>query len=245
MNVTLVGIAAMIGAGHFFYKGYSAMQSKKLIETTPTTDIRKLSEGFAEVQGKAVLKDKLLKAPFSGKECIGYKCEVDVQKSDIDDDHHVEEYWVTKNKEVKVSSFYMKDESGEALINPEGATLDFSSKYSVSSGRKVEPPEHIVKYLNEKSIGYKGLLGYKIMRFNVYRIDKDDKLYIAGFASKINDKNVKFSIGKQKFLTISDTDEKSILTRFNREMITSFIGTGVLVIIGLMFFMLGMSGYKI
>jgi hypothetical protein len=245
MFITLLGIAAMLGAGYFFYKGYTAMQSKKLIETTPTTEIRKLSEGFAEVQGKVVSKDTMLKAPFSGKECIAYKCEVDIQKTDIDNDHHVDEYWVTKNKDVKFSSFYLKDESGEALINPDGATLDFSSKYSIGSGRKVEPPEHIIKYLNDKSIGYKGMFGNKIMRFVEYRIDKDDKLYIAGFASKINDKNAKFSIGKQKFMTISDTNENSIINRFKREMISSFIGTGLLVGLGLMFLMLAMSGFRI
>jgi hypothetical protein len=68
---------------------------------------------------------------------------------------------------------------------------------------------------------------------------------LLGLAGKLNDKNAKFSIGKGKFMTISDSDEKSILSRFNKDMITSFIVTGVFAIIGLIFLMLSMSGYKI
>jgi hypothetical protein len=197
------------------------------------------------VQGKAVKKESLVKAPFSGKECICYRCLVEVQKTEIDDDHHVEEHWSTKSNETTVKSFYLKDESGDALVHPQGAYLELSPKSEIGSGRKVAPPDNIIEYLESRSIKYKGLFGHKIMRFKEYRIDEHDRLYIAGFVSKINDKGARHSIGRQSFMAISDTDEKKILSRLSTQMIVAFIWTGILGSIALMFLMLAMAGYRI
>jgi hypothetical protein len=47
-------------------------------------------------------------------------------------------------------------------------------------------------------------------------------------------------------MTISDTDEKSIIGRFNREMIASYIAAGAILFISLFFFMLSaVNGFKV
>ena len=67
-------IYALVGLGigvFLFYQGFKWMRQKQLIESTPTSKIRSLAMGLAEIFGEAIPSEgKILKSPFSDKDCV-------------------------------------------------------------------------------------------------------------------------------------------------------------------------------
>ncbi|MBW2968259.1 hypothetical protein KY362_07270, partial [Candidatus Woesearchaeota archaeon] len=67
----------VIGFGfgiYLFIKGFSWFRLKRMVENIPTSKIRSLAMGLVEIYGSVVLfEDKVLKSPFTGKDCVYYK----------------------------------------------------------------------------------------------------------------------------------------------------------------------------
>ena len=59
-------------AGLFlFWKGFSWLKQKRLIENIPTSKIRSIAMGLVEIYGEVVpTQEKILKSPFTNKDCV-------------------------------------------------------------------------------------------------------------------------------------------------------------------------------
>ncbi len=150
-----VWIWAVVGACagvYLFYRGFRMLQRKRLILDTPASKIRSASMGLVEVSGLAC-GPYTVTAPITGVPCYYYRT--------------VAWRWEQRGKNsqwVKVADenlhvpFFLDDNSGRVLVDPQGAELDihcdfkeeFSNSFFSSSH---EIPGNVAGFVARHGVG--------------------------------------------------------------------------------------------
>jgi hypothetical protein len=210
--VLLAGIVAVIISLYFFKK-------KQLIADTPTSKIRSIAMGLAEISGQVIpIKERVFKSPFTDKECVYYQFTIEEYQSSGKNSH-----WVTIQKGEQKDLFYLRDDTGTILIDPTGAQIEAKRDFEYQSGFGKDPPEQVIRYLSTHNMSHEGFFGLnKTMRYKETIIAPDDTLYIMGTAGENPYKkettanhldSIMIQKGKyEKQYYISDKSEKQILT---------------------------------
>ena len=230
---TIIGIIfgiTMLGIGFYYLK------LKILVENTPTSKIRSIAMGLVEIFG-SVVPIKLLKSPFTNKECIGYKYTIEEYKSS-----GKENSWQIIKQGDSRNNFYLKDDTGNVLVNLIGAQLDIPRSYFFDSGFGKDPQENIKKFLKENNMNFENFLGInKRMKYSEYIISPNDKLYILGTAADNpnveegtavkGSEDIIIQKGKyEKIFYISANPEKELVSRL-KKFAFGFIIFGVFLIL--------------
>src|SRR5947209_2377590 len=137
--------AGIAGGIYLFVLGFKMLQRKRLILNTPTSKIRSASLGLVEVNGLAV-GPYTLTAPITGVSCYYYRTMAWQLKQAGKN---------TKLQKVADESlhvpFYLDDNTGLVLVNPQGAEMDihrdFHEEYSSSILFGQEIPENVRGFL--------------------------------------------------------------------------------------------------
>jgi hypothetical protein len=221
----------------FFSIGFYFFKKKQLIADIPTSKIRSIAMGLVEIFGKVIpIKKRLLKSPFTEKECVYYQFTIEEYRSSGKNSH-----WVTIKKGEQRDLFYLKDDTGRVLIDPTGANIEARMDFECRSGFRNDPPEQVIRFLTENNLAHEGFLGLnKTMRYRETIIVPDDILYIMGTAGENPFKkevianhvdSIMIQKGKyEKQYYISDKSEKQILK--NLSIITYGLwGVGIVLII--------------
>jgi hypothetical protein len=170
-------IIAVIGAFagmYLFYRGFRLLQRKRLILNTPSSKIRSASMGLVEISGLAAGPYTML-APITGVPCYYF--------------HTTAWQWQQrgKNKEwVKVADeslhvpFFLGDNTGRVLVDPQGAEMDihrdFHDEFSTSLfSSTLEFPPNISNFL-----GRYGVSTDKKIKIDEYCIKPKNALFILG-----------------------------------------------------------------
>jgi len=224
-------------AGIFsFAKGLSSLRLKRLIENTPTSKVRAAAIGLVEVCGEAEPCAGKLSSPFSGKDCVYYK-------------YTIEEYrrsgkhsrWITVKSDDSRMRFYVKDDTGMILVNPDEATIDIPVDNEFKSGSGNDPPAKVLEFLSASGINHEGFFGWnKTMRFREYFIAPGDTVYVMGTAdmdlrrknSENGSDNLVIHKGvHNKTFYISDQQEKQVLSDLNGKVFWGVYGGAMLSVI--------------
>ncbi|MGP0564587.1 MULTISPECIES: GIDE domain-containing protein [unclassified Nitrospina] len=148
--LSLVGAVAGI---FLFWTGFRELKAKRIIQNTPTSKINTGAVGTnVEVKGRVIAeKDKMVRAPISGKPCALYHIEIQKWKRDRRSGFNRNRSlinlgerrgwqrgrWVTIAKYFSDDGFYIDDDSGaNAMVLVEGATVNRNggtSDYECSS----------------------------------------------------------------------------------------------------------------
>ena len=224
---------SFVGLGfgiYLFFKGFGWFWEKRLIENTPTSKIRSIAMGLVEILGEVVLAEKqILKSPLSNKDCVYYRFKIEEYRSSGDSI-----IWVTIKKGDKGINFYLKDDTGSVLIDPNKAKIEIPAKYSLETSKEKQIPSALQAYLTEQKVKTKALFGLnKMMRFTEYYIAPKDNLYIMGTAGdnpfveeatgQKNEEDIMIQKGKG-FYYMSDKQEKDILKSFKWKIIGGLWG---------------------
>lgn len=109
-------IALTLGSIPF---GFYFIRHGRIMQDTPTSKIRSVSQGFVELQGKArSIDDKPLRSPGKKRNCVWYEYEVEERRRS-GQGHN----WVTIEKDRSVYSFYIDDGTGVCAIDPDEAKV--------------------------------------------------------------------------------------------------------------------------
>ena len=149
------------------------LQRKRLILNTPTSKIRSASLGLIEVNGLAV-GPYTLTAPITGLPCYFYRTQAwELRKSGKNNE------WQQVADESLHVPFYLDDNTGCLLINPQGAELDlhrdFHQEYSSSIFFEKEMPERVRTFLMRHAVS-----GERRVRVDEYCIKPKNFLFILG-----------------------------------------------------------------
>ncbi|MBW2999104.1 E3 ubiquitin ligase family protein [Candidatus Woesearchaeota archaeon] len=235
-RILLYSIAGFMVGIVLFIKGFKWLKQKRMIENIPTSKIRSLAMGLVEIFGEVFpAEKKVLKSPFSNKDCVYYK-------------YKVEEYrrsgkhsrWVTLKKDEDRVHFFLKDNTGKVLVDSTGANVEIPKDFQFRSSLGKDPPLAVKNFLKKQNMNFESLFGMnKTMRYTEYFIAPKDKLYILGTAddnpfveeatAKESVEDIMIKKGKhEKFYYISDRHETEILKKFKWKVAGGIFGGGFL-----------------
>jgi hypothetical protein len=139
-------IAGALAGVYLFYRGFCLLQRKRLIQNTPSSKVRSAAMGLVEISGLATGPYTLI-APITGKACYYYRTMVWRWKQQGKNSS-----WVKEADESLHLPFFLEDNTGRLLVNPQGAELDihrdFQEEFSHSLfSSSLEVPANIANFL--------------------------------------------------------------------------------------------------
>ena len=166
----IVGVA---GGLLLFVRGFKILQRKRLILNTPISKIRSASLGLVEVSGLAT-GPHLIEAPLTGKACYFYRTIAwELRKASRN------QQWRKVADESLHVPFYIDDNTGLLLVNPQGAETDlhrdFRGEYSNSFFSPEQMPGRVREFLQRY-----GITGEHRVRVEEYAIKSQNALFILG-----------------------------------------------------------------
>lgn len=117
------GFLAVLAVGGF-YAIFRFLHRARLIEDTPTSKVRSAHQGYVELDGTAELLpgDPIL-APLTGNRCTWYSFKVEERSESYDSRGNRRTSWKTIRSGTSDELFVLRDDTGECVIDPEGAEV--------------------------------------------------------------------------------------------------------------------------
>ncbi len=126
------------------------LRFSRLIEDTPTSKIRSAAQGFAELEGRAVLiPQATLASPLSGKVCIWYRYKIERKVSNGKNTS-----WRTIQSGSSPHPIRLDDTTGQCLLTQRGASIHTHMKkswYGMSStpsSMSIDRSDSLMQYGN-------------------------------------------------------------------------------------------------
>ena len=152
-------VAVAAACGFLIRYGFVRLHEKNMIENVPSSAIRSVAMGLAEIKGRSPIEASLV-APLSSASCHYYRYQVEEERQSGKDRR-----WVTIDGGKSNVPFHVEDPTGRILVNPEGGEILLQRDY-----QRIERGE--------------GWLG-KRRRYREWRIDPGDFVYVLGTVSKL------------------------------------------------------------
>lgn len=110
----------LVASLYSFLQIFSALKRHLVIENTPTSKIRSAAQGYVELDGVGYLMTGTpILAPLSGMICTWYSYTIEEKSSA----HNSRDRWTIIKRGTSDELFLLKDETGECIIDPEGAEV--------------------------------------------------------------------------------------------------------------------------
>lgn len=186
-SLTVYAAMGLVAGPIWFLHGFKSFRRKRLIENTPTAHIRSMAMGLVEINGKVSGRSSL-QAPFSGRPCVYWQ--VDISTSSNNGKYHK-----VVHRNESGQPFYIKDDSGVALVYPRGAECRINFQVEEQC-LGVSLPECYAQYLNEQVHGRQTFWRIGAMRFRERILEDGESVYILGTA-----------MPRSKALNISEGEE--------------------------------------
>ena len=185
-------LAAIAGPG-LFLSGFRDFRLKRLIENTPTSRIRSMAMGLAEVNGVIECRS-LVTAPFSGRSCAAWNVDVSVQGR--------KNAWTVVHRATSGHPFFLRDETGVALVYPQGAAVHLNFAVEETCGGLLLP-EPYAGYL--ATLGPRRLLWrFGVLRFRERILEAGARVYVMGSATP-PPHSVTVSMGEEMVAALDDS----------------------------------------
>ena len=141
-------LVPVLGAGlgvHLFYRGFRLLARKRLIMNTPSSKIRSAAMGLVEVSGLAA-GPFTITAPLTGRACYYYRTVAWQWKREGKNSR-----WVQVAEESFHLPFYLEDNTGQVLVNPQGAEIEMHCDFREEFGASLftstlEIPANVVSF---------------------------------------------------------------------------------------------------
>lgn len=140
--------------------GFVMLRKKRMIENVPSSRVRSVAMGLAELVGQ-VRQTTPLKAPLTGTTCAYYRFTVEKETGGKN------KKWSVVEKGESTEPFWLEDETGRILVNPVGADLILRQAY-----RKIRRDGGIFSARR---------------RYTEYRLIEGQRFYLLGTVGKLRD----------------------------------------------------------
>lgn len=235
-----IGILSLIGSLMLYRR-------KRLIENMPTSKVRSIAMGPVEASGKVLTSSDVLTAPLTGRKCVYYSFSVEEQRT-RHTKNGTETYWVVIKSGSEFVPFFLKDDTGQVLVDLKGATVETKEKWVSGTMFGGKLPLSAVKFFEGSGINYKGLFGNKTLRLTEVVIQPNEDIFVLGEATDnpfINEGSTipgrpdimlaKGGMGSNFY--VSNMSEKEILKKSGKWTIIG-LAIGSLMVVGSLFVLL-------
>ena len=196
----LCTLAASLG----FYFAFRYLHRARIIEDTPTSKVRSATQGYVELSGTGEFLDGMpIRAPLTGTECTWYHFKVEKR---------ADKNWRTVENGTSGKLFLLRDDTGECVVDPEGAEVTTSIK-EVWYGASTRPP----KGPGITATSPFRLLGSGSYRYTEQRMHPGNALYALGFFKTHNDLHLGSGRAEavRDLLRVWKRDTAALLARFD------------------------------
>lgn len=176
MLESVVCTGATLAGPWLFLAGFRALRVKQLIESTPTARVRSMAMGMVEIHGKLTPRSRVV-GPFSGRPCCYWEVEIQTRSNSRNNSYQ----WHTVHKNRSGHPFFLHDETGVALVYPQGG--DIRTPFGVeeaTSGFGV--PDCYSQYMEENHLGMRAIWALGPMRFRERTLEEGASVYVLGRA---------------------------------------------------------------
>lgn len=112
----------VVVSGAAFWGGFRGVRHARLIEDVPTARIRSAHQGYVELVGEAVaMPGEPIISPLSATRCCWYRYRVERRK---------DKSWSVVEKGESDGLFLIRDDTGDCVVDPEGASVTSRHKDS-------------------------------------------------------------------------------------------------------------------
>lgn len=139
------------------YLAFRSLRWWRMIEDMPTSKARSAHQGYVELAGEAHLMDgPPIMTPMTQRECVWWSLHTERRTGDK---------WRTVNREASDELFYLRDETGDCIVDPEGALVTANHKRVSRGGTSP----------------FLQIVSSKEYRHTEHYIAPHDHLYVIGF----------------------------------------------------------------
>lgn len=172
LGLPILSTLALGGGLVLFRRSFRDLRLRQLIQNTPTARIRSMAMGLVEING-AVEAHSSVAAPFSGRPCVYWEVDIAIQGR--------QRSWSTVHRNASGQPFYVRDETGLALVFPRGA------RCTVRHGTEeqcmgIALPDCYAQYMKDQGIGRRHLWRLTMMRFRERVLEEGQRVYVLGSA---------------------------------------------------------------
>lgn len=199
--------AIIIAASLFgFWLWFRSIKRARLIEDTPTSKCRSAAQGYVELIGVQIfMPGDPIRAPLTGSTCTWWEYCIEEKRTTYSNGKR-QTRWVTVDRGTSESLFLIRDETGEAVIDPDGAEVTASSKdcwYGSSRWPKAAP-------------GGRSIFGGNY-RYTESRMDEHDPLYAIGFFETRSSHHEPMHRARETAAVLAEwkRDQAALLDRFD------------------------------
>jgi len=190
-GITLAFIGALAGV-YLFYRGFRLLQRKRLILDTPSSKIRSAAMGLVEISGLAVGPYTML-APITGAPCYYFRTIAWQWKQ-----RGKNSEWEKVADESLHVPFFLDDNTGRVLVDPQGAEMDIHRDYhdefsTALFAGSMDVPANVSTFLARH-----GVSTDKKIKVDEYCIKPKNALYILG------------TLAQNTWFTVSATPIRSV-----------------------------------
>jgi hypothetical protein len=174
---SLFSTAAALGGPVLFGAGFRAMRVKQLIQNTPTSRIRSMAMGLVELNGTVAERSRVT-APFSGRPCAYWEIEIAMRGADRRSGAGP---WETVHRNRSGHPFYLRDDTGTALVYPQGAECRLA--YGVEEETQgLGVPDCYMEYMEQQGLGLRAVWALGAMRFRERTLENGMAVFVLGRA---------------------------------------------------------------
>ena len=201
--VTLLILTAVLS----FIYAFIFLIRKRIIQDTPTSRVRSAAQGYVELIGTGELfpGDKIV-APLTNTVCTWYQFSIEKRKQSGKNTH-----WVTIEKGTSDTLFLLVDETGQATIDPEGATVTPSVTQTWYGHSERPTLDSIPKNQRWYSTGFGNY------RYTEKRMHPGDKLFAIGLFATVGGADSEISVNDDVKALLAEwkKDSETLLSRFD------------------------------
>jgi hypothetical protein len=247
-GVVKLALFGIVGGAIFVWKAYHDFQKIQLIQNTPTSTVRGLAMGFAEVEGEVVpMENKILVSPLTNQKCVYYHYTIEERRGSGKSEH-----WATIRGGKQYIPFFIEDKTGRVVVDARGAELSIPDAFSYD-GSFGKAPKIAQDFCKREKIDGGGIvkvpiLGsaemFKRMRFQETHIVPGTHLFVLGTAQDNPDVDEGTSAKGHEDIVIGKGDQKNIFyisNKSEKETLASLNGWKLFGAIGILAFFGGLA----
>jgi len=172
-GIIIAVIGVFVGA-YLFYRGFRLLQRKRLILDTPASKIRSAAMGLVEINGLAAGPYTML-APITGVPCYYFHTTAwEWQKRGKNSE------WVKVADESLHVPFFLDDNTGRVLVDPQGAEMDIHRDFHDEFGTALFSSSLGVPSTVASFLARHGISTDKKIKIDEYCIKPKNALFILG-----------------------------------------------------------------
>src|SRR5881409_2538250 len=217
-------LIAFLAGGGLIVFGFIVLRRKRLLENVPTSRIRSVAMGFAELAGRAKNRTPLA-APFSDIPCVYYRFLVEEERQG-----RRGREWTTIDQGQSSDPFYLQDETGALLVDPSGAEAVLERRVALAD--RLRALKHDAEKMKTFDADHDGQIGTEEWG-NAVRAVQDELVREEAKAPQ-EPPEESIAIGKgtdEKTFVIAERGERSLLIRLGLTAAGALLGGTAAVVV--------------